>query len=147
MLLQGAAGVNQTSLTASRAACTVPLHRTGCCSTSAAAKGEAAVDARKAHSGLKRRLLNALKLGTGSLVLATSVSMAPPAAAATRPAGAPVLARAAELRAQLLTPQASAVTDESATQLAWWGNWHNWGGHPWWHNWPNWRNWHNWGNW
>ena len=108
------------------------------------------MDSQKPHSraGLKTKLLNALKLGTGSLVLATSVTVAAPTDAATRPPVASVLQRADAVRSQLTTGKP--VTPEAETpptQLAWWGNWHNFGYHPYWHNWPNWRNWHNWGNW
>jgi hypothetical protein len=109
------------------------------------AKEGSAVKSSKAHARLKRKLLDALKLGTGSLLLATSVAVAPAADAAQPPAAAPVLERAAALRSQLMGSKLADTANP--TQLAWWGNWHNWGWHPAWHNWPNWHNWHNWANW
>ena len=87
-----------------------------------------------------------LRAGAGSLVLASAVMAAPPAEAAKAPDTAlepRVLAARSQLSATV-PPAAGAKSDP--TQIAWWGNWHNWGYHPWWHNWPNWRNWHNWGN-
>ena len=102
---------------------------------------------RDSRARLKQRLLKALKLGAGSLVMATAVTSATPAKAAIPPAERSVVARADEARARLKATDPAAPQDpNAATLLAWWGNWHNWGG-PGWHNWPNWHNWHNWGNW
>ena len=102
---------------------------------------------RDSRARLKQRLLKALKLGAGSLVMATAVSSATPATAAIPPAGRSVITRADDARARLKAGNPDAAQDpNSATLLAWWGNWHNWGG-PGWHNWPNWHNWHNWHNW
>lgn len=101
---------------------------------------------RDARARLKQRLLTALKLGAGSLVMATAVTSAP-ADAATPRFERSVVARADDVRARLKAAIPTSAEDPSApTVLAWWGNWHNWG-HPGWHNWPNWHNWHNWGNW
>ena len=102
---------------------------------------------RESRARLKQRLLAALKLGAGSLVMATAVSSAAPADAAIRPGPRSVIERADEARTRLQAAVPTADQERSgATILAWWGNWHNWGG-PGWHNWPNWHNWHNWGNW
>lgn len=99
---------------------------------------------RDSRAGLKQRLLEALKVGAGSLAIASAVTAAPPADAATRPAEPSVVERADRARAQLADPSTK-QDRRGAVLLAWWGNWHNWGG-PGWHNWPNWHNWHNWGN-
>jgi hypothetical protein len=99
---------------------------------------------RKAKESLSKLLATT----AGTMLAASAIAPARPAAAATSPAGdAPIYERAAELRAKLAAPAAESTGDEAPMQLAWWGNWHNGGWHPWWHNWPNWRNWHNWGNW
>lgn len=102
---------------------------------------------RDSRSRLKQRLLTALQVGAGSLVLATAVTPTAPADAAIPRSDRSVLVRADEARARLTVAAPSSAQDpNAATVLAWWGNWHNWGG-PGWHNWPNWHNWHNWGNW
>lgn len=99
---------------------------------------------RDSRARLKQRLLTALKLGAGSVVMATAVTSAAPAA--VRQPDRSVVARADDVRARLQGAMPGPDHDpNTATLLAWWGNWHNWGG-PGWHNWPNWHNWHNWGN-
>ena len=105
------------------------------------------MEQRDARTRLKQRLLKALQLGAGSLVMATAVTSAKPAGAAISPAPRSVIARADDVRARLqgITPSLLPNSD-GATLLAWWGNWRNWG-RPRWPNWPNWRNWHNWPNW
>jgi hypothetical protein len=110
------------------------------------------VDAKKHRLSrtLRRTKSRALRAGTGSLVLATAVLIAPPADAAKAPEAtgdAALDARARAARSQLSEAPAPAHVPGDPIQLTWWGNWHNWGYHPWWHNWPNWRNWHNWRNW
>lgn len=94
----------------------------------------------------KETLSKLLAATAGSLLVASAA--APAAAdAATRVDTAPVLERADEVRTKLAAPAVESENDAAPIQLAWWGNWHNGGWHPYWHNWPNWRNWHNWGNW
>ena len=100
------------------------------------------------------------RVATGSAVIATALASLVPA---STPAAIPspdagrrsIEERAAAVRgslasavssARLLPTSPGADIGTGPIQLAWWGNWHNWGGHPWWHNWPNWHNWHNWGN-
>jgi hypothetical protein len=99
---------------------------------------------RDSRARLKQRLLTALKLGAGSLVMATAVTTAAPAA--VPPSDRSVVARADEARERLQSLPSADGDKKAGELLAWWGNWHNWGG-PGWHNWPNWHNWHNWGNW
>ena len=96
---------------------------------------------RDARARLKQRLLTALKVGAGSLVMATAVTST--SRAAVRPSEQAVIARADDARARLKDGMPAPDKDpNAATLLAWWGNWHNWGGPRW----PNWHNWHNWGN-
>ena len=102
------------------------------------------MDRKKAKESLSKLLA----ASAGSLLVASGV--APEAAQAAVPADhspVPVLERADEVRAKLAAPVLETENAEAPVQLAWWGNWHNGGWHPYWHNWPNWRNWHNWGNW
>jgi hypothetical protein len=101
---------------------------------------------RPSRSKAKESLGKLLAAGAGTALVASMVAAPAPADAAARGDSAPVLERARELRSRL--SQAPAIDPAQApVQLAWWGNWHNWGYHPYWHNWPNWRNWHNWPNW
>lgn len=105
------------------------------------------MDSQKPQSraGFKKKLLNALMAGAGSLVLASAVITAPPAGTARSVSTTMVLKRADEVRAQLTQEmQAPGKAQDPSPQLAWWRNWGNWGWHPWW---PNWHNWRNWGNW
>jgi hypothetical protein len=98
-------------------------------------------------SGLKAKLRLLLTAGAGSVIVATTVAVAP-ATALVKPTAESVAQRAAHARAKLET--GSPIADRETTpalELAWWRNWGNGGWHPNWHNWPNWRNWHNWGNW
>ena len=102
------------------------------------------------HSRVKRRWLDLLKAGAGSLVVAAAVMSAPPADAAAPDANAPLAVRVREARESLSPGPPTVDAADSLDEIAWWGNhWGNggWGWHPWWHNWPNWHNWHNWGNW
>jgi hypothetical protein len=110
------------------------------------------VNSQKPNSreALKSKLLNRLKAGSGSLVIATTMLTSPSIDAAK--SASPVLQRANEVRTQMRAAIPPVEQNQEApTQLAWWGNywgpgrWGPW--HPWWHNWPNWHNWHNWGNW
>ena len=104
---------------------------------------------RPSRSRFKVRLLALLQGGAGSLVLATTVLVAPPEGAAT-PSPESVLERAGEARARLVKSlEASAQPGGKPLELAWWGKaWGNGGGHPAWDNWPNgWQNWNDWGNW
>jgi len=93
----------------------------------------------------KETLTKLLAASAGSLLVASAAAPAP-ADAALRAEAASVSERTEQAREKLAAP-AEARDQAAPVQLAWWGNWHNGGWHPYWHNWPNWRNWHNWGNW
>ena len=101
---------------------------------------------RDSRGRLRQRLLSALKLGAGSLVIATAVTIAAPAKASIARPERSVAERADDVRSRVKTILPATTPDPDPRQLAWWGNWQNWGG-PGWRNWPNWPNWRNWGNW
>jgi len=122
-------------------------------------------DEKSGRSRLKSSLLTRLKAGAGSLVLATTVLMAPPAVTATTPPSDSLFQRAENARAELVKVLSDAeVTADRSVQLAFWGNigrrrwpnwpngwnnWSRWGNfpRPAWPNWPNgWNNWPNWRN-
>ena len=101
-------------------------------------------DGKPERSRLKAHLLALLQAGAGSLVLAATAVMAPPAATAATPSSDSLLKRADEARAQLVRSLPdSELIEERPVQLAFWGNI----GRPRWPNWPNgWNNWSRWGN-
>ena len=95
----------------------------------------------------KESLAKLLATTAGTLLVASTSAHTADTALRTEAPAAPLLERARELRNALAAKPAETRTDAAPTQLAWWGNWHNGGYHPYWHNWPNWHNWHNWHNW
>ena len=122
-------------------------------------------DEKSARSRLKSRLLTLLQAGAGSLVLATTVLVAPPPVTAATPSSDSLFKRAEDARAELVKFLSDAeLTGERPVQLAFWGNiarprwpnwpngWNNWSrwgnfSRPRWPNWPNgWNNWSNWRN-
>ena len=101
-------------------------------------------DGKPARYQLKSRLLTLLQAGAGSLVLATTVLMAPSTATAATTASDSLLKRAEDARAQLVKSLPGLeLAGENPVQQAFWGNI----GRPRWPNWPNgWNNWSRWGN-
>jgi len=99
---------------------------------------------KPARSRLKSSLLTLLQAGAGSLVLATTALVAPPAVTAATPSSDSLFKRAEDARAELVKFLSDAeLTSERSVQLAFWGNI----GRPRWPNWPNrWGNWSPWGN-
>jgi len=86
-----------------------------------------------------------LQAGAGTLVIASAVVTASPAAAATPPSAPTIEQRVEQARAALGSGQQrdASVPD----RLAWWGNRAIFVRPvPVWPNWPNWHNWHNWAN-
>src|SRR5262245_39659441 len=123
-------------------------------------------DEKSARSRLKSSLLALLQAGAGSLVLATTALVAPPAVTAATPSSDSLFKRAENARAELVKVLSDTeLTTEKPVQLAFWGNigrprwpnwpngWPNWPARwgnvsrPRWPNWPNgWPNWPNWRN-
>jgi hypothetical protein len=89
-----------------------------------------------------------LQAGAGTLVIASAVVSAPPAAAATPPEPSTIEQRVQQARVALRSGHPPLERDKAVPeQLAWWGN--RIGvvrPVPVWPNWPNWNNWHNWAN-
>ncbi len=81
-------------------------------------------------------------LPAGMLGLSIGLAAAAPQAATSAgPGNGSVAAKLKAIRtsvSDVVQDSAAAEAPEDATQLAWWGNWHNGG----WHNWGN--GWHNW---
>lgn len=100
---------------------------------------------RPSRRRVKESLARLLATTAGTLLVASAAGGPPAAQASVAPQAPAVSERARELRETLAAP-AEHPAAQAPTQLAWWGNWHNGGWHPYWHNWPNWRNWHNWHN-
>jgi len=107
---------------------------------------------KSSRSRLKSTLLTLLQAGAGSLVLATTALMAPPAVTAATSSPDSLFKRAEGARAELVKVLSDAeLTGEKPVRLAFWGNswpngWNNWGNfsRPSWPNsWPNWPNWRN----
>ena len=100
----------------------------------------------ESHRKAKKSLSKLLAATAGTLVVASAAAPKVEASVAPVPE-ASLQQKVEDLRANLGAPAAATKADQAPIQLAWWGNWHNGGWHPYWHNWPNWRNWHNWHNW
>lgn len=97
---------------------------------------------------LKERLRALIGTGASTVVLATTILSALPAAANvadTYPAEN-LGQRVEKVRPHVQDANANLIKQgDSTIQLAWWRNWRNggWRGFGW----PNWHNWHNWRNW